>query len=310
MSRSRRNCIFLTLIIILASLAVACGKNVETPTAVQPTLPPTITLTNVPPSETPTPVPLAAVVNGQGISLAEFQGELARYQASISKGTATPVPGGNPSADARQRVLDELIDNLLLAQGAVQEGYKVDQAAVQARFDQLSAQAGGAQAVATWEASQGYTEASFRLALQNAMAAAWMRDRIAAGVPQAVEQVHARQILAYSETEANQLLSQIDSGVDFVTLAEDYDPVGGGDLGWFPQGYLTEPELEKAAFSLKPGEHSGVIHTSLGYHILEVIERDPQRVLDPEARLVLQTQAVEKWLAQRRSQSQIKIITP
>jgi parvulin-like peptidyl-prolyl isomerase len=185
----------------------------------------------------------------------------------------------------------------------------MDDAALQARLDQLAAQAGGNEALSAWETAQGYDDAGFRAALKVAAAAAWMRDRISAGVPEAVEQVHARQILLYNEGQANDVLSQIESGADFATLAEDYDPVAGGDLGWFPQGYLTEPELEQAAFKLQPGEHSQVIHTRLGYHILELIERDPQRPLEPDARLALQNNAVKQWLAQRRSQSDIKILT-
>ena len=43
--------------------------------------------TPLPPS--PTPVPLAAIINGQEITLEEYQGELARYQA------VTPITGTN-----------------------------------------------------------------------------------------------------------------------------------------------------------------------------------------------------------------------
>ena len=308
-SSLRRKFLVSILIMVLVSLLAACGNNKPTPTEtrLQPSL--TSTASPAPPTPTPTPVPLAASVNGEPISLADYQAELTRYQTALRSKTATPAPGTNLATEDKQRVLNDLIDQTLLTQGAAQEGYKTDDAAMQARLDQLAAQAGGVQALSAWERTQGYSEESFRQALMQAMAAAWMRDRIAAGVPQAVEQVHARQILLYNEAEAAQVLSQIEAGTDFASLAEDYDPVAGGDLGWFPKGYLTEPTLEEAAFSLQPGEHSSVIHTRLGYHILEVIERDPQHPLDPEARLALQTQAVEQWLAQRRSQSEIKIIT-
>jgi peptidyl-prolyl cis-trans isomerase C len=310
MSSSLRRNIFLSIfIIILVLLAAACGKSLPAPTATQPQLSLTLTptATPMPPTSTPTPIPLAALVNGEAIPLADYQAELARYQSTLKNETATPSAGTNLATDANQIVLDDLIDQALLSQAAAKEGYQVDDAALQARLGQLSEQAGGAQALSAWEAAQGYTDESFRLALKNAMAAAWMRDRIAAGVPEAVEQVHARQILLYNEAEANQILSQIEAGADFATLAKAYDPVAGGDLGWFPKGYLIEPALEQAAFSLQPGEHSNVIHTRLGYHILEVIERDPQHPLEPDARQALQTQAVRSWLAQRRSQSDIKI---
>ena len=72
------------------------------------------------------------------------------------------------------------------------------------------------------------------------------------------------------------------------------------------RGYLLHPELE-TVFDLQPGEISSVIQTEVGFHILQVIERDPQRALDPQALMQLQEQALVNYLAERRSQSQIEI---
>jgi len=244
---------------------------------------------------------MAATINGEGISLEEYQAELARYQA---------VTGTELATEDKQRVLNDLIDQLLLAQGASQAGYRVDEKALQERSDGLIAQLGGEQALMDWMAANGYDEASFRQALARSVAAAWMRDQIASVVPGAVEQVHARQILLYNSSEAESVLAQLRSGANFADLAAQYDPAAGGDLGWFPRGYLLDPKLDEAAFSLQPGEYSAVIQTSAGYHILQVLERDPQRPLEPDARLVLQRQAIRDWLATRRNQSQIQVFVP
>ena len=142
------------------------------------------------------------------------------------------------------------------------------------------------------------------------MAAAWMRDQITGAVPWVADQVHARQILLYNSSDANDILSRLNSGEDFTTLAFQYDPATGGDLGWFPKGYLTEPALETAAFSLDPGKYSDVIQTPLGYHILLVIERDAQHPLTSDARMNLQEKALSNWLAARRAQSDIQILAP
>jgi parvulin-like peptidyl-prolyl isomerase len=116
--------------------------------------------------------------------------------------------------------------------------------------------------------------------------------------------------LLYNEEEANQVLDQLRAGTNFATLAAEYDPVASGDLGWFPSGYLTEPALDQAAFALQAGQYSEVIKTRLGYHILQVIERDPKRLLEPDARQALQEQALGQWLVEQRSQSQIEIYLP
>jgi peptidyl-prolyl cis-trans isomerase C len=76
------------------------------------------------------------------------------------------------------------------------------------------------------------------------------------------------------------LLSRVRAGEDFAKLANEFteDPSGkgsGGDLGWFGRGMMVKP-FEEAAFTLKPGEVSGVVETVFGYHIIKVDERRAQ----------------------------------
>jgi peptidyl-prolyl cis-trans isomerase C len=137
-----------------------------------------------------------------------------------------------------------------------------------------------------------------------------MRDKILSELPGTVEQVHARQILLYNLDEANEVYIQLGAGEDFATLSAQYDPVAKGDLGWFPKGYLLHPRLEEVAFSLQPGEYSQVVETEIGFHILQVIERDAQHPLIPDAQLVLQLQALQNWLETRRAQSDIQVLLP
>jgi peptidyl-prolyl cis-trans isomerase C len=134
-----------------------------------------------------------------------------------------------------------------------------------------------------------------------------MRDQIASEVPVVAEQVHARQILLSDSTQANDILALLQSGSDFTNLAFQSDPVAGGELGWFGRGELFYSELEDAAFALQPGQVSPIIQTPVGYHILQVLERQGDRPLSPAALLKTRQKAVEQWLQQQRSQSQIEI---
>jgi peptidyl-prolyl cis-trans isomerase C len=252
------------------------------------------------PTPTVTPIPLAVSVNGEGITVPEFESELARYQQ------AQAALGNTVSLEvATQTVMDNLIDTLLLAQGAAAKGYTVDDSAVQSRMDNLSAQLESAETLAAWESAHGYTEADFRSELRREIAAAWMHDQLATSIPTTAEQVHVKQILLYNADAAHQALGYLKAGWNFDDLAARYDPVTKGELGWFPRGYLPEPTIEEAAFALQPSQFSDILQTQAGYHILFVTERDPARPLSPDALLTLQKRVVQDWLTQRRNESTI-----
>ena len=295
----------------LAWLLAACnGASPTSPTALPSALPATEIISPVLPTDTPaiptpTPEPLAATINGEPLTLAEYEAELALFQsAQADFGTNLATE------EAAAWVLDSLIDAVLLAQAAAESGFVVDETSLQARIDELAAELGGEQVLADWIAAHGYTEMSLRQALSREMAAAWMRDQIAAAVGETADQAHARQILLYNSVQAEQVLAQLQSGQDFEALAEAYDPLTGGDLGWFPRGYLISPAVEEAAFGLEAGQYSGVIESPLGFHIVQLVERDPQHPLSPDARQVLQLQALNTWQTQRRSQSDIQVLLP
>lgn len=286
---------------VLIGLLSACGENTPV-VSVSTELPtesavPTATLTPLPP--TATPIPMAVIVNGDGITLDEYEDELQRY-LSVQE-TAT---SGNQD-DAEKVVLEDLISQLLLAQGADQNGFELSEAEFKSRLNDLVSAAGGEQAFDLWLQNQNYSQENFRKVLERSIKGAWMRDQILAGVPPSAEQVHVQQILLYNSDQASKALAEIESGRDFATVAADYDPITLGDLGWFPRNFLPHPEIEEAAFNLEPGEHSQVIETSVGYHIIMVVEKDMDRRLSPEARMVWQEKALRDWVAMQREQSNI-----
>jgi parvulin-like peptidyl-prolyl isomerase len=283
-------------ILILALGLSACGSLFGTPST--PTVP-APTLTPEPP--TATPPPSAAVVNGEYITLVEFEAELGRFQS------AQAALGRTVSdEEARQAVLDELIAQMLLAQAARAGGFTITEADLQSRLDGLVSQSGGAEALVKWESDHGYSDESFRAALRRSAEAAWMRDKIIANVPLSAEQAHIQQILTYNEADARQVFEQLQGGADFAALAALYDPATRGELGWLPRGYVLEPGIEEAAFSLEVGAYSEVIASTVGFHIIKVLERG-DHALTPDALLTLQGAALSDWVRQQREKSGITI---
>ena len=67
--------------------------------------------------------------------------------------------------------------------------------------------------------------------------------------------------------------------IDFAEAAKKYSqcPTAekGGDLGYIPRKSVTDEAFAKAAFSLQPGQVSGVVQTDYGFHLIKVTERKP-----------------------------------
>ena len=284
------------MILFFALGLSACASF--SPPGPEPTLTPTATSTPEPP--TATPEPMALTVNGEGITVVEFNAEVQRYltsQANLGKTVS--------SEEASAVVQEDLTAQLLLAQAARENGFTLDEAGLQARIESLAAQVGGAEGLSGWQAEHGYSEQAFRTALKRGAESAWMRDKILAEVPSTAEQVHVQQILLYNQADAQSFLTQLNGGADFDELALRADPLTRGDLGWVPRGYLLEPTIEEAAFNLALGEYSEVVATDVGFHIVRILERDPQRPLSPDASLALQELALKKWIDERRQQAEI-----
>ncbi|MBN1130725.1 MAG: peptidylprolyl isomerase [Chitinispirillaceae bacterium] len=97
---------------------------------------------------------------------------------------------------------------------------------------------------------------------------------ITASPPASVRQAAWEKILSVKQKLSN--------GADFAELAALYSesPEGssGGDLGFIEKGTLNLITFEQKAFSLSPGQTSDPFETPLGFHIINVVERENLRV--------------------------------
>ena len=307
----------LTIITIL--LLGACnrtGPNLETPDSGStpilvnttpssqentPTEEVSVTASPIIPTATE-PIP-AIKVNDDKITIDEFALIKARFLSSDSaQGMSDP--------DAAQAVIQDQINQILLAQGAEAAGFVVGDELLETRLNSIIEKAGGIDPFNSWLETMNYTPESFRADLKRTIAAAWMRDQIIGTLPETADQVHARQILLYNFDEAQGVLDRLESGTSFDDLLRIYEPINLGELGWFPKDYLLTPQIEQAAFNLNPGEYSEIIETELGFHIIQVIERDPQHPLDPDVRLALQEKLIHNWLSEKEQRSDILVSIP
>jgi parvulin-like peptidyl-prolyl isomerase len=265
------------------------------------------------PTPTFTPAaPVAAVVNGEFIYLADLELGVARYESALIDAGLDPESeeGQIQLAGLRTEVLDSLIDSLLIDQAAREMGLTVDDATLEAQI-QSDIEAGGGQvAFDEWLLMTGQSREEYESAVRQSLVAQRVLDWVAQGVPEEVEQVHLRDALLDTEEAARDVIREIQGGADFAALARERSldrqtGAEGGDLGWMPRGVLAV-EMEDPAFALKPGQISDVIQVGDGYHVIQVIERESARRLAPDVRMNLELAQFAEWLAERRAKADVE----
>jgi parvulin-like peptidyl-prolyl isomerase len=216
-----------------------------------------------PPATVGTPSPLATPV--------AFRGS-ATPAGTPSDPMATPLPGATPSpSDAR-----------------------------------ATAEAGFAQFEAALFPIAHLNEADFdRLIAAPELAQQRVREVLSAKVGQGAPQVHAAHILVTTQQAADEARARIEAGEDFGAVARELstDPgtaPNGGDLGWFTREEMV-PAFADAAFSLPAGEVSQPVASEFGWHVITVMEIDPDHPLTNAQITRLQDAAVNAWLQQERA---------
>jgi peptidyl-prolyl cis-trans isomerase C len=236
-------------------------------------------------------VPIVARVNGSDITMPEFQQALTRKQLEVN--------AADPNA-LRNEVLDQLIEDQVVMQGAAAQQMAVTDADVQAELQSNIEIAGSEAAWQEWLTTNNYTADEFLNTLRVTLSTNRVRDSLTADLAGNVRQVHARHILLKTEVEANDVLARLRNGEDFAALAaalsnDEITGEQGGDLGWFTQDELLVPELGQAAFALQPGQIGGPVGTELGYHVIQTLEF-ADRPVTPERWPVIAQTRFENWL--------------
>lgn len=134
--------------------------------------------------------------------------------------------------------------------------------------------------------------AQMSIAAQRVLAEAFIREEVRKAVTeeemqkayqlfvsdtQSREEIKARHILVATEDEARAIISELQSGADFITLAKEKStgPSGpnGGDLGYFGRGAMV-PSFENAAFATPTGQiTTEPVQTQFGWHVITVEDR-------------------------------------
>jgi parvulin-like peptidyl-prolyl isomerase len=261
------------------------------------------------PTYTPIPPNVVAIVNDQPIFQEALERQLKHLQKAMEASGEKPDP--QTLEQMRRQVLEGLIDQTIMEQAAARLGIKVSPEELEENIRKVI-QEGGEENFRRWLEQSELTMEEFREMTRLQLLSLKLFEAVTPPPPETMEQVHARHILLGSQEEALQILERLRKGEDFASLArqfskDDFTRELGGDLGFFPKGLSgLPPELEEAAFSLAPGQISGVIKSYYGYHIVQVLEKDPAHPLSEEAKRMFREQKFKEWLEKEKASARVQ----
>ena len=200
----------------------------------------------------------AAVVNGEAIYIRDVELE------AVAQGQIEPGSPFGPNHPEFHQILEQLIDQRLLAQEALRRGLDQDPAA-QRRLESGRERLLGNILVESLVASE-VTEAAI--------------DRMydeQVKLQQLDDEVRVRFILAETRDDAEAILIELIDGRDFAEAALEHsqDPrtrLEGGDLGWVSPNELPDP-FPAIIGDTETGSVSSLFETDRGWNIVKVDER-------------------------------------
>lgn len=296
---------------LLALTLAACGGETPAAPAAQtndsttsPALPApeeTPLEASSPPAEAAPEEGVVARVNGVPITQAEFDAAFVRYAREESAADTLTLAS---------QVLDMLIEQELVAQGAAKLGITVSDADIEAEIQGLRSMVSGEEEWQEFLQQNGYSEDELRAAQRDTLLSLRVQEYLMATLQGNVPQVRARHIVVRSEAEANVILNALSAGADFAALALQHSTdvttrESGGELGWFTRTELLDARLTEIAFALEPNQIAGPIPTRIGYHILQTLEK-AERPIEPERLTFLAETLYNQWIAQESSAAQIE----
>ena len=294
---------------------------------------------------------IIAVVNEEIITLYEFDTAFEPYRKNIEntyKGTDKEAV----IKQTREAFLQRLIDNILIEQEAKKSGAGIivkDEEVMEVLQDVLAKQKLSMQEYLKNLAREGNSLDSVKKEIRGQMMRARiLRREVKAKILvsdeeigeyynknrqeyEGKETVRIKQILlllppdadktiiAKVKNEAMQLHKRVMNGESFDLLALNYSQgpaaAQGGDVGFIGRGTII-PEVEAAAFSLPVGQVSEVIESSVGFHIIQVVDKKgaglkPIAAVREEIKTKIEDEKLDKkfdeWIASVRAKSHIEV---
>jgi len=251
---------------------------------------------------------LVARLDGVEITKGDLLSRATEARGALAqRGTQQPPP----TKSFYRHVLDDIIGNRLLFQDLQRQGKAATAAEVDQQLASIRAQFNSDADFDKALAARGFDRARLkRDILESVTVQKWVTGTVVPSITVSEadlqkfyqlneshliepEKVHARHILlrveqgatpevkAAQRTKIDEIRAKLAGGADFAAVAQESSDdkasgARGGDLGWFHRGQMV-PEFEQPVFALQLKKLSDVVESRFGFHLVEVLEKEPQQ---------------------------------
>jgi peptidyl-prolyl cis-trans isomerase C len=253
---------------------------------------------------------IVAVVNGDEITRADFDREMAIVQRQLLR-MRKPQSALNLS-EIKKEVLESLINKQLLYQESRKKDIRISEAELNKQMQKVKERFPDEKTFKELLQKEGLSLNDLKsqikrdLVLQRFIDTQFVKNITVSDQEMKAyyegnlnmfkksEQVQASHILIKVDPEAKEadkakaratlekIQKKLKTGGDFAALAgessECPSKAKGGDLGYFGRGQMVKP-FEDVAFSLKKGEVSDIVETGFGYHLIKVTDKKPETII-------------------------------
>jgi len=270
-------------------------------------------------------VRIVATVNGDPITLAEFQERFARAGFKPDEGVELSV---------KEDFLNRLIERMMLVREAQRKRIKVSLPEITKRIETLRTEngedvkdtlAGQGIDFEKWKADVWEDMMIERLLAREvnkrvSVSSAEVRRYYQANLPEfeKPEQVRVRQIVVATQAEAQKALELLQTGADFAVVAKQKSTAPeaekGGDLGYFARGDM--PVEFNVVFGLPKGGISGIVKSPYGYHIFKLEDKrkagragleEAYRGIEEKLRREKEDERYKAWFKDLRSRTKFEV---
>lgn len=253
---------------------------------------------------------IVAVVNGDEITRADFDREMAIVQRQLLR-MKKPQSALNLS-EIKKEVLESLINKQLLYQESLKQDITISEAELSEQMQKVKERFPDEKTFKELLKKEGLSldklqsQITRDLMLQRYIDTQFVKNITVSdqeakdyyegnlNMFKKPEQIQASHILikvdpdameedkAKARAKLEKIRKKLKQGGDFAAFAgessECPSKAKGGDLGYFGRGQMVKP-FEDAAFSLKKGEVSDIVETGFGYHLIKVTDKKPETII-------------------------------